>query len=154
MTLAECVGMPVPVGMHDGHERWPLYQQAMGSPECGEQLMATVAVDPDPVLVMAVALAMLGIDRAGRDRWVALAPDEHGRAYATRRAAEHAILDVNGDVPELGPELIATWTDWLQRTLSEVSTVPEVLRLLAEHGRTKRIRGTAAGRGHALRRQR
>lgn len=67
-------------------------------------------------------------------------------AYASRRAAEHAILDAHGDVPGLGPEVIATWTDWLQRNLSEVSTAPEVLALLARHGRTKRIRRTASRR--------
>ncbi|WP_144119106.1 hypothetical protein [Catellatospora sichuanensis] len=146
-VLARCVGVRVPADLRDEHQRWPLYQRAMGRPECHEQLMATVAADP--VLMMAVVVQMLGIDREGRDRWVALAREEQDRAYASRRAAEHAIREAHGDVADLGPEVIPTWTDWLQRRLSEVSTVPVVLELLARHGRTKRIRRTASSRGGA-----
>ncbi|MEU8007331.1 hypothetical protein AB0B66_39740 [Catellatospora sp. NPDC049111] len=150
-VLAERAGVPVPADPHDEHQRWPLYQRTMARPECHAQLMATVAADPDSVLVLAVVLQMLEIDRDGRDHWVALARDEKDLAYASRRAAEHAILDAYGDVPGLGPAMIPTWTDWLQRTLSEVSTVPGVLELLAHHGRTKRIRRTASSRAGAPR---
>lgn len=144
-ALAGCVGVPVPADPGDEHQRWPLYQWAMCRPECHGRLMAAAAADP--VLVMPVVVQMLGIDRDGRDRWVALARGEKDRAYATRRAAEHAILDVHGDVPGLGPAVIPTWTDWLQRKLSEDSTVAAVLDLLARHGRTRRIRQTASSRG-------
>jgi hypothetical protein len=37
-------------------------------------------------------------------------------------------------------------SDWLQRRLSDTSVRPAVLRLLAEHGRTKRVRATAQRR--------
>ncbi|GAB4057929.1 hypothetical protein [Catellatospora paridis] len=146
-ALAGCVGVPVPADLRDEHQRWPLYQQAMCRPECHGQLMATTAADP--VLVMSVVVQMLAIDRERRDRWVALARDDKDRAYASRRAAEHAILEVRGDVPGLGPELLATWSDWLQRGLSEGSTMPAVLDLLARHGRTRRIRNTASSRSGA-----
>ncbi|WP_155371550.1 hypothetical protein [Catellatospora vulcania] len=145
-VLASCAGVPVPEDPHDEHERWPVYEQAMSRRECHGQLMATVAADPDPVLVMAVVVQMLGVDRKSRGEWVALARDESGRAYASRRAAEHAILEAHGDVPGLDAAVMASWTDWLQRNLSEVSRAPEVLDLLARHGRTKRIRRTASNR--------
>lgn len=150
-VLAERVGLPVPIDPRDEHQRWPLYRQAMGRPECHEQLMAAVAVDPDPVLVAAVVVGMLGVVRENRRLWVGLARDESTRRYASRRAAEHEILDAQGDVPGLDPAMSATWTDWLQRTLSEVSTIPEVLELLAHHGSTRRIRRTASSRAAALR---
>ncbi|GIG01083.1 hypothetical protein Cci01nite_61760 [Catellatospora citrea] len=143
-ALAGCVGVPVPADPADEHQRGRLYLLAMDRPECHGRLLAAAAADP--VLMMTVVVAMLAVDREGRDRWVALAREKTDRAYASRRAAEHTILEACGDVPGLGPELLATWSDWLQRCLSEGSTVPAVLDLLARHGRTRRIRNTASSR--------
>jgi hypothetical protein len=44
------------------------------------------------------------------------------------------------------PDELAEVTDWMQRTLAQESTSLPILTLLAEHGRTRKIRNVATHR--------
>ncbi|MFB9928109.1 hypothetical protein ACFORO_36045 [Amycolatopsis halotolerans] len=50
----------------------------------------------------------------------------------------------NGRVPDVAG--LASSSDWMQRRLADFSASPQLLALLAEHGRTRKIRNTAANR--------
>ncbi|MFI6344310.1 hypothetical protein [Streptomyces sp. NPDC050560] len=52
-----------------------------------------------------------------------------------------------GELPT--PEELADVTDWMQRTLADTSASPQLLALIAEYGRTRKIRNVAGNRsGH------
>ncbi|MEU7909141.1 hypothetical protein [Actinoplanes sp. NPDC049118] len=145
--LARCLDVPVPEDTDDEHQRWTLYQRAIGCEACHPQLLAAVLLDPDDVLVAAVVTQMMEwVEAPGRERWIASVRTEKDRRYASRRAGEVDILRLQGAIPNLDRELLATWTDWLQIRLAETTTVVGTLDQLARHGRTKRIRRTAAQR--------
>jgi hypothetical protein len=99
------------------------------------------------VLVAAVVTQMMEwVEAPQREQWIAAARTERDRQYASRRAREVDILRIHGAIPNLDRALLADWTDWLQIRLAETSTVLGVLDQLTQHGRTKRIRRTAAQR--------
>lgn len=131
----------------DGHARWELYRAALASDAARPGLLAAVVAEPDGALASAVVgEALERVPRDDREAWVlALAPSV--RAFSERRARELGILEdlrSGAEAPVLDAELIGGWSDWLQlRIVAEVSDV-SVLRALAESGRTKRIRRTAA----------
>ncbi|MFE7553473.1 hypothetical protein [Streptomyces gardneri] len=134
--------------MTDSHARWELYRASLASDDARPFLLAAVVAEPDGVLASAVVGEVLElVPRADRQSWVgALAPAV--RAFSERRARELGILEdlrSGAEVPTFGPELLGGWSDWLQlRIVAEVPDAP-VLRILAESGRTKRIRRAAAG---------
>lgn len=131
----------------DGHARWELYRAALASDAARPGLPAAVMAEADAVLASGVVgEALARVPRADRETWVrSLAPSV--RAFSERRACELGTLEdlrSGAEVQALGPELVDGWSDWLQlRIAAEVSDV-SVLRLLADSGRTKRIRRTAA----------
>jgi hypothetical protein len=131
--------------MSDEHARWAAYQAAVDRPEEAPALLAAVAEEPDPNLAVSVVLAMLErVPDEAHDEWVgALAPDN--RARAERRSREVRVLR---RAESLSPAEVAAglskWTDWLQLRLAP--HLPAHARtVLAEHGRTRRIRNAAAG---------
>jgi hypothetical protein len=146
-TIAQFLDVPPPEDASDEHQRWSLYQKAICCEACHPQLLAAVFRDPDDVLVAAVVTQMMErVDVSRREQWIELARNESNRRYATRRAREVDILRIQGAVPELTSETLSAWTDWLQIRLAETSTVVRTLDHLAQYGRTKRIRRTAAKR--------
>lgn len=70
--------------------------------------------------------------------------------FLNRRLQEWSLLRAItvGDV--WAPVELTTASDWCQRTVTsvEVAIAPEALALLAEHGRTRRVRNAAARRLH------
>jgi hypothetical protein len=146
-SLAECVGEPLPDDVGDGHQRWALYRQAVSVKACHPQLLVALSLDPDDALVAGVVIRVMEEnDELDCEPWINLMRSEKGRQYASRRAQEIEILRAHGNVPELSGEILSTWTDWLQVRLAEISKVRRPLELLAQYGRTKRIRRTAAQR--------
>ncbi|MDV5148443.1 hypothetical protein R1T08_30840 [Streptomyces sp. SBC-4] len=144
--LAGLVGWDVP-DVTDGHARWELYRAALASDTARPGLLAAVAVEPDgAVASAAVGEALERVPRADRDAWVqALAPSV--RAFSERRAHELGVLEdlrSGSMVRAPAPELVDGWSDWLQLRIAAEVSDSSVLRVLAESGRTKRIRRAAA----------
>ncbi|MFB6845949.1 hypothetical protein ACFCXS_13940 [Streptomyces sp. NPDC056373] len=111
--------------------------------------VAEVLADPDPV--MAGAAVVRHLDRRAEELWPtpgweqwaeAMARVVGDRPFPARRLREWALFRaVALGLPWDQDDLLAS-SDWLQlRTASGRS--PEALHVLAERGRTKRIRGTA-----------
>ncbi|MEU1689047.1 hypothetical protein [Micromonospora sp. NPDC005707] len=146
-ALAQCLDVPLPEDASDEHQRWSLYQRAIGGEACHPRLLAAVFLDPGDLLVAAVVTQMMEwVEVPHREQWIELARNESDRQYASRRAREVDILRIQGAVPELTRETLSAWTDWLQIRLAETSMAVRTLDHLAKYGRTKRIRRTAAKR--------
>ncbi|CAM5400659.1 hypothetical protein [Streptomyces narbonensis] len=132
----------------DSHARWELYRAALASDDARPGLLSAVVAEPDDALASAVVgEALQLVPRADRETWVqALAPSV--RAFSERRARELGTLEdlrSGAEVPTPGPELVGGWSDWLQLRIVAEAPNASVLRILAESGRTKRIRRAAAG---------
>ncbi|MFE2016845.1 hypothetical protein ACFW9O_02195 [Streptomyces sp. NPDC059499] len=131
----------------DGHARWDLYRSAAGQPEAAELLLAAVRAETDlPLASSAVVMMLEKVPADERRRWVdALRPEVRG--YAERRSNELAVLDslARGE-RSFGADDVEAWSDWLQLRAAQAGTDGDghVLDVLAEHGRTKRIRRHAA----------
>lgn len=122
------------------------------------ELVATVLRDPDTVMAesavsahwdtRAAQLIQLGADRF--DQWAdVIAEQITGHDFLTRRLHEWTLLKSITLGHPWTPHELRTATDWLQRQVADTVTTPDALTLLAEHGRTRRVRNTAA---HRLRR--
>ncbi|MEV7548632.1 hypothetical protein AB0N89_03300 [Amycolatopsis sp. NPDC089917] len=116
-------------------------------------LVAEVLGDPDTVMAesavsghlddRAAALHLLPSYPAWADRIAGLV---EGRLFLRRRLGEWTLLRaIVLGTPWRAEDLLVA-TDWLQRKVSEQSTSPEALAVLAEGGRTKRVRAAAARR--------
>jgi hypothetical protein len=143
----------------DEHVRWAIYQAALRH-EAYDALRDVLAHEPDHVMGSgAVVAALEQVPRADRSGWVAVARGWTTADFVSRRADELRIAeDVRQDGPvadrdssdDVGTAEIGSWSDWLQRRAANPSTRADVLGLLAEHGRTRRVRNRAA---EALRRR-
>ncbi|MET9594452.1 hypothetical protein ABZY45_26525 [Streptomyces sp. NPDC006516] len=150
---------------HDGepaeHHRYAHYLQALDAvPEAEEaDLVATVLRDQD--LAMAQAAVVHHLDRraarlladAAFPAWAhTMDAVVGGRNYLTRRLREWTLLrSIAMDEPWAAEELTAA-SDWFQRTATtaQIITSPDALGLLAERGRTRRVRNAASRRMHRL----
>ncbi|MEU3477586.1 hypothetical protein ACI2LO_25010 [Streptomyces sp. NPDC033754] len=144
--LAALADRAVP-DMTDGHARWELYRAALASDAARPGLLAAVAAETDGALASAVVgEALERVPRGDREAWVqALAPLV--RAFSERRAHELGTLEdlrSGSTVQAPAPELVDSWSDWLQLRIAAEVSDSSVLRVLAESGRTKRIRRAAA----------
>jgi hypothetical protein len=109
------------------------------------------AVLRDPDQAMAVSAVLQHIDhRAGgldADRYAAwaarMAAAVEGHHLLERRIRDWILLKSLKTGQAINAADLADATDWLQRTLAETTTSSATLTLLAEVGRTRRIRDTA-----------
>ncbi|WP_406062270.1 hypothetical protein OG462_29740 [Streptomyces sp. NBC_01077] len=133
--------------VNDGHARWELYRAALASDAARPGLLAAVVAESDGALASGVVgEALERVPRADRNIWVeALSPAV--RAFSERRARELGLLeDLRAGAAAPAPDSgsVAGWSDWLQLRIAAEVSDGAVLRLLAESGRTKRIRRAAA----------
>jgi hypothetical protein len=132
-----------------------MYVDAMTSmtPESAGQLLNVAVHDPDRA--MSEATVVMFIDHAAAQiqsvarysEWL----DQHKRQFAhlefaSRRADEwRTAKDIEAGAP--GSEYrLASASDWLQRKVAESSNSREAVAVLAEQGRTRRIRSIASER--------
>ncbi|MEV4561397.1 hypothetical protein AB0K51_31040 [Kitasatospora sp. NPDC049285] len=131
----------------DEHRRWELYQRGADLSSARPALARAIAAEPVPSLASAVVVMLLpDADPEERLRLVALLPSSV-RRFALDRARELAVLDTlhrPDGPPGFTADEVVTWSDWLQRRAAEASADPRLLTLLADQGRTKRIRSLAA----------
>lgn len=145
--LAQALGFSGDLG--DEHVRWALYQEALRQGAL-DLLLLAVAEDPDHVMAAgAVVGALEQVLPGERGRWASVTTGWSTADFVARRAGELDVLEsvsrtVGGDGSPAVEEDVGDWSDWLQRRASVPATRAEVLEVLAERGRTRRIRHTAA----------
>ena len=131
------------------HERYGAYIRAKGRQDCLGPLLECLRVEPDEALatsMLAALMEVLGpVDRQGL---LDIAP--HDSVDFLRTRAEDLLLleqlSAAGDVDdEVVGRLLAS-SDWLQRRAVEGVSAKSVLTVLAESGRTRRVRAQAAKR--------
>ena len=128
------------------HGRWELYQQAAVSPQARELLRRAIPLEPVPAMASAVVVMLLERSDRGRRRELVGLLDPAVREFPERRVREIEILEsIEGSNGALGAdvEAIETWSDWLQLKVVGVTRDERVLSVLAERGRTKKIRRLA-----------
>jgi hypothetical protein len=143
--LAALVGEPEG-SWRSEHGRWQVYQQAAVSPRAQELLRRAIPLEPVPAMASAVVVMLLeGCDQGRRRELVGLL-DPDVREFPERRVREIEILEsIEGANCPLGVdgEAVEAWSDWLQLKVIGVTRDERVLTVLAEGGRTKKIRRLA-----------
>jgi hypothetical protein len=141
--------------LSDEHVRYAIYVNALrgASPSVERDVISAVLTDPDSAMRESALVSYLD-DRVPRMRspheigqWVARVGDLFTQsAFLASRLQEWELLkrvEAGEEVPDL--ELLDS-SDWFQRKLSDAPAPASVLRLLAERGRTRRVRAAARRR--------
>ena len=137
------------IDVNDEHERWALYQAAMGLPQAWQALEEAVRLERDDAVATSVVLEMLSRSSAdARERWVRALSSAEKQQFARQRADELGVLDGASAGEQVQP---ANWSRWLQERLAEQATDAGVLAYLARDGDTKRVRRAAAERLRVMR---
>ncbi|MDX3457211.1 hypothetical protein PV396_35540 [Streptomyces sp. ME02-8801-2C] len=130
----------------DGHDRWSLYRAAMDTPAVLPLLFEAVALESDgPLASGVVGEALERVPGDERERWVGILPPTV-RDFSARRARDLGVLEsIEGGAmsAEAVGDLIDGWSDWLQSRAVRVTADEDVLRVVSQRGRTKRIRRAA-----------
>ncbi|MFI9811240.1 hypothetical protein [Saccharothrix variisporea] len=139
----------VAAGVHDEHVRHEVYLRVLADATPPDDLPIIARVLDDPDQVMAVSAVVRHLDRMGEshpdfDTWAdAVLPVLGGREFPTRRVAEWLLYRDLAAGGEPDQDRLREASDWLQRKIADNVTSPVVLEVLAEVGRTKRVRNTA-----------
>jgi len=145
----------------DEHRRYALYSEALMAvaPDRERQLLASVVEDPDKA--MRESVIVKHIDRLAARRvsladfagWYQPLRDLLDAASSARLRGDEWLIAKRLDEAggNTANEDINAWSDWLQRKLSAEASSRAVLALLAESGRTRRIRSAAQRRLQSLR---
>lgn len=141
--LADATGEDVP-DFRDGHARWRLYQLTAERMDASELLKKAAEIESDLSIASAIVVMMLErVDPSERQQWVEVL-DPSVRSFAERRTRELEILE-SIDSAAVGSDLsVDDWSDWLQRKVAQSTRDALVLSILADSGRTKRIRRLAS----------
>lgn len=146
--VARAVGLAAD-DLSDEHARWRVYERALDALPDRGLLKRAVAVESDKVLAEAVVLRMVEqVADDEQDRWIELLPSDR-RSYSRQRAHEVRVLR-HARSQQLTTEQLATdlvnWSDWLQRRVVSELADRAAVELMAERGRTKRVRNAARER--------
>ncbi|MEV6559091.1 hypothetical protein AB0M22_25480 [Nocardia sp. NPDC051756] len=139
------------------HLRYQQHMQNLAavSATAEPELVATVLRDPDKAMAESAVSGHLDIRAAQLiqlgthdfDQWAhAIAEQITGHDFLTRRLHEWTLLKSITLNHPWTPDDLRTATDWCQRKAADTTTTPTALTLLAEQGRTRQVRNTAARR--------
>jgi hypothetical protein len=138
----------------DEHLRFALYNDALSSaaPEVARELLEAILADRDRA--MAESSVAMYIDRMGEtsttDSFELWTASQQGifdaSPFLNRRIQEWRLRRAARDGTFVDASDLVGSSDWLQRAVSEEATSTELLEVLANQGRTKRIRATASRR--------
>ncbi|WP_431919576.1 DUF3027 domain-containing protein [Nonomuraea jabiensis] len=132
---------------HEAQRRWRLYLHALDSmDERGLALLRdALAEEPDRGMALAVVLrALEAVGASERQEWIELVAPGEDREHAEARVRD---LDFLAGGPTGVPD---DWSDWMQQRLAATSSDLAMLDILAQAGRTKRIRRMAAERRQVM----
>lgn len=140
------------------HARYHQYLRDLAHVSDCDELDLVGAVLQDPDQSMAVSAVLRHLDhRAGSldgeefAAWSArMAASVNGQDRLLRRIGDWTLfIAINAGQP-IDAASLADATDWLQRKAAETATAPATLALLAEEGRTRRIRDIASVRARRM----
>ncbi|WP_331743816.1 hypothetical protein OH809_43915 (plasmid) [Streptomyces sp. NBC_00873] len=137
------------------HERFAEYLHALAMVSDAEEtaLVAAVLGDPDQVMAQSAVVRHLDARAATLHRdpefctWarrMAAAVDLH--PFAAQRLREWSLISAIALNAAWGPHELVAASDWSQRKVAESTTSFEALAILAQSGRTRRVRNTASAR--------
>lgn len=146
--VARVVGLAAD-DLNDEHARWRVYKRAVDTLPDRDLLKRAVDLEPDKVLAEAVVVRMVEqLADDEQDEWIELLPSDR-RSYSRQRACEVRVLR-RAQSQQLTGEQVATdlvnWSNWLQRRLVSELADRAAVELMAERGRTKRVRNAARER--------
>ncbi|MER5227581.1 hypothetical protein [Streptomyces flaveus] len=139
------------------HRRFARYLSALETVAEADEAELVTAVLQDEDAPMAQSVVVRHVDRRAAElladsRFTAWAHTLTGVVaeyhFLTRRLQEWSLLRAITLGDPWAPEELTTTSDWCQRTVTtgQVATSPEALTLLAEQGRTRRVRNAATRR--------
>ncbi|BDT91330.1 MULTISPECIES: hypothetical protein [Nocardia] len=139
----------------DEHQRYARYRQELSRvlPESESDMVRVVLGDPDTAMAEAAVVGHL--DRRATELLTAPAFPEWAhtigqvigeREFVVRRLREWALLRSIRTGEEWTADQVCGASDWFQRKAVDLTTSPAVLALLADKGRTRRVRAAAARR--------
>jgi hypothetical protein len=143
------------------HRRFARYLQALETVAEADETDLVAAVLRDQDATMADSAVGRHLDRRAAQlltdqaftAWAqTMAEMIAERAFLTRRLHEWSLLrSIALGNPWTAEDLTGA-SDWFQRTAAttQIVTAPDALRLLAEHGRTRRVRNAASHRLHQM----
>ena len=159
VAVAEASGRDVSVEMVDAaaadeHRRYSIYLDLLSHAPVERQRAVVTAIltDPDPamresVLVRVIDDLVRAVSPIEFFTWASSVDDLLRQSSLLERRIQEAVLAKQieaGETPS--SEQLLRSSDWLQRIACEVATSSSVLGVLANGGRTKRIRSSAERR--------
>ncbi|MFB8087404.1 hypothetical protein [Streptomyces sp. NPDC055992] len=143
------------------HRRFAHYLHALQNVTAADEADLLAAVLRDEDTTMAASAVSRRMDRRAAGLLTAPAFMAWAQAmsrvieqhdFLTTRLHEWRLLRTLALGEPWAAEDLTAASDWLQRTAvsTPIVTAPDVLRLLAEHGRTRRVRSAAHHRLHQL----
>lgn len=165
LTGAGILDVDIEKAVEDQHVRSNLYRKIIAVASASQRrdndraIIATILRDPMELtsktafVQLVDNIATRTADPAEFQQWAAgLLPEIHllkaegNRRFLHRRIHDWTVcLAIKADQTPTSAELADT-TDWMQRIIAEESTSLSILTLLAEGGRTKKIRNIAKNR--------
>ncbi|WP_328898619.1 hypothetical protein OHR86_00410 [Streptomyces sp. NBC_00441] len=144
------------------HRRFAHYIQALQTVVAADEADLLAAVLHDEDTTMAVSAVSRHLDRRATELLTAPAFTAWAQAmsrvidqydFLSTRLLEWCLLRTLALGEPWAAEELTDASDWLQRTVvtTQIVTAPDVLQLLAERGRTRRVRNAAHHRLHHLR---
>ncbi|MEU1369096.1 hypothetical protein ABZ454_23590 [Streptomyces sp. NPDC005803] len=139
----------------DEHQRFAryLHELAVVRDEEEANLVARILRDPDPTMAQSAIVrhldrrAALLLTDDGFTAWAcAMSEISAQREFLTRRLREWTLLRSITAGEPWSSEEVTTGSDWFQRKAVEALSSPAALTLLAEAGRTRRVRADASRR--------
>ncbi|MFE7713384.1 hypothetical protein ACFU6I_48580 [Streptomyces sp. NPDC057486] len=139
----------------DEHQRFAryLHELAVVRDEDEAELVTSILRDSDTTMAQSAILRHLDRHAAqlltgeGFTAWArTMAEISTEREFLARRLREWTLLRSITVGEPWGPEEVTTGSDWFQRKAVETLPSPAVLTLLAEAGRTRRVRADASRR--------
>ncbi|UKY47519.1 hypothetical protein [Streptomyces inhibens] len=134
------------------HVRFAVHLQALAQVTVTEEpdLVSTVLTDPDQTMAQSAVARHLDRRAAGLcpdhayEPWARSMAEVIARhPFLVQRLHEWSLFRAISLAQPWTPSALTDASDWLQRKIADDLDAPDALALLAEHGRTKRIRNTA-----------
>lgn len=136
----------------DEHQRYARHRHALATVDDAHEanLVATVLGDPDSAMARSAVVTHIDnrarqlLVEEGYSHWSAEMAAVIGKdEFLSRRLREWTLLRSITIDERWTADDITTASDWFQRLAAATTTSTEVLRLLAEQGRTRRVRAAA-----------
>lgn len=136
----------------DEHARFKVYRVMVDDPRHHRLLIDCLTGEPDEALRTSALVLLAEAAPADMRAAISSAATATGRAFVDTRLSEIALLEhvVGGAFDDTVQSAVRHASNWLQRRVVEDSSNVPVLALLAEEGRTRKVRAAAARRRDEL----